>query len=299
MAHAPQQQQMWDHPATIGMSTEETFFMRPPGAGVEDTYFLDRQDLTELVKMFCCPCCCVFVPWVSAKNKMKYSLDVKCCCDCTYKTELNGRFVGRTRGAGCCDNGWTFCLCPCLTCSGKVKLVGVEGHDGAEHFVFAKSIFPCWPLVQCLAQACGCTGLLCASMIGCYHYITGEQIKTITQPVYKGPWSRTGGTEPQKVGEFVTSQRFHPVTWCCAVPRPMQYYFKPTTADGTKIAETNLAALSMMLQIYRGMPAPCKMCSSCAEFQKPYGVSCLDVGLDTETSWQTVQQVLMDSHGRR
>merc|ERR1712137_1306975 len=67
---------------------------------------------------------------------------------------------------------------------------------------FAKSLFPCWPCVQGFAQLCTPLGVFCVLCQGCCHYCKGTEIRTITQPVYKGNWSRTSGGEPQKSWRF-------------------------------------------------------------------------------------------------
>merc|ERR1712187_852690 len=207
---------------------------------------------------------------------------------------MGDKRAGKVHDVGCCDNGCMFCMCPILTCSGFIKVMGMDGHDGEEKFVFAKSLFPCRRIIQSCALVCAPIGICCVSMDGCLNYCKGSEFKTITQPVYKGSWSRSMGTDPQQIGEFITSHRFHPVTCCCAVDTPLKFYYKPINEAGQKLIAEDLAALSLVLQLYRGMPVPCKMCSPVG-FQMPHGVPCLDIGLGTKTQWKTVMQVMEDS----
>jgi len=193
------------------------------------------------------------------------------------------------------DNGLLFCLCPVLTCDGNIKVMGMDGGDGQEKFLFTKELFTCWPYVQACAQVCVPLGVCCNSMDGCKNYCSGTEFKTITQPVFKGPWKRGQGN-PEKIGEFVITQRFEPVGMCCAAPVPIKYYYKPLTPDGDNLVEDELAALSLVLQLYKGMPVPCKHFSP-AGFQVPTGVSCMDLGLMVQTKWNSVQDVLKDAEG--
>lgn len=277
--------------AALGINMEETVFVKFPGSANADTFMMDRIENCELIKMLMCPCCCLIVPWVSKSKQMKYALECT-GCSCNWTVLLNDALVGRTRMPACCENGCMFECCPWLTCGGKFKMIGMNGADNVERFVIAKSLFPCWPCVQTCAITCAPLGAFCTQIDGCCKYCNGQQIKTITQPVYKGPWTRTSGEEPVQIGEFVITQRFHPVSCCVAVPTPMKYFFRPTSAEGTKLVGDDLAGLSMVLQLYRGMPAPCKVFGSGGGLQIPQGIPCTDVGLDTTVSWMTVPEVM-------
>eukprot|EP00927_Polykrikos_kofoidii_P031768 TRINITY_DN2723_c0_g1_i1.p1 TRINITY_DN2723_c0_g1~~TRINITY_DN2723_c0_g1_i1.p1 ORF type:complete len:327 (-),score=43.45 TRINITY_DN2723_c0_g1_i1:152-1036(-) len=279
--------------ATIGIHVEETVFVDFPDEAGKEHFVKDHLDLGKLLQMMCCPICCLYVPWAGKKNKMEYYRECG-LCKCPYAVKLNEKHVGKVHDVRCCDNGCMFCCCPILTCGGHAKIMGMDGQEGLEKFVFAKSLFPCWPLVQACAMVCAPLGFCCVGMDGCCNYCKGSEFKSITQPVYKGPWKRSDGTEPEKIGEFTTTQRFNPVCCCCAVGTPLKYYFRPTNEIGQKLVNDELAALSLVLQLYRGMPVPCAQCSP-AGFQMPYGIPCLDIGLGTRTSWRSVQEVMKDS----
>jgi len=277
--------------ATLGINMEETVFVKFPGADHAETFMYDRVTNCDLIKMMLLPCCCLIVPWVSKTRQMKYALECTCCSG-NWTVLINDALVGRTRMAACCENGCLFEVCPCLTCGGKLKMIAMEDGNHNEQFLLARNLFPCWPAVTACATVCVPLGTLCVSIDGCCKYCNGQQIKTITQPVYKGPWTRTSGVDPEKIGEFVITQRFNPIGLCCAAPTPMKYFFRPTSADGTKLSADAMSGLSMVLQLYRGMPSPCKVFSSGGGLQIPAGVPCADVGLDTEVSWMTVPEVM-------
>jgi hypothetical protein len=250
-------------------------------------------DISKMLQMLLLPCCCVYVPFASKTRKIEYARDCG-LCSCPYRVELDGVKVGKVRDVGCCDNGCMFVCCPWLTCGGHVKIMGMDGTDGQEKFVFAKELFPCWPLVSACALGCAPLGMCVAGMDGCLQYCNGREFKSITQPVFKGPWNRSDG-EPHKVGQFVITQRYTPACCCLASPTPLQYYFEATSPEGQNLAKEDRVALSLALQLYRGMPVPFKCCSS-AGFQMPYGICCTDVGLMTTTTWSSVQEVLARSH---
>lgn len=280
--------------SSLGIHIEETVYLDIPGSGHE-SFVKDHVSLCKLCKMFMCPSCCLFVPLVSKNNKIEYYRDCG-LCRCPYAVTLNGQKVGKVHRVKCCDNGCLFCMCPALTCGGKIKVLGMDGVGGTEKFIFAKSLFPCWPCVQACAVSCAPLGVCCVACDGCCQYCKGTEFKRITQPVYKGPWSRSSGVDPTKIGEFVITQRFNPICCCAAAPVPLRYYFKPTTQEGEQLAKEDLVTLALVLQIYRGMPAPCSLFQkAAADFQMPTGVCCLDVGLDTQTQWSTVQEVMRDS----
>jgi len=287
---APGQQQM---PATIGIHVEETVFVDFPSAEGKEHFVKDHVTIGRLCKMMCCPCCCLFVPWAGKNNKMEY---IRECglCKCPYAVMLNDVQVGKVHDVGCCDNGCMFCCCPILTCGGFIKVMGMDGKDGTEKFTFAKALFPCWPLVHTMAMFCAPIGCAAVGINGCCQYCSGSEFQSITQPVYKGPWSRSDGTDPEQIGEFTSTYRFSPQNCCCATGAPLKFYFKPTSELGQKLVDEDLAALSLVLQLYRGLPVPCKCCSP-AGFQQPSGVSCLDIGLGTRVTWRTVQDVMRDS----
>ena len=210
---------------------------------------------------------------------------------------LNGQKVGKVHDVGCCDNGCRMCCCPCLVCSGKIKLMGMDGADGTEKFAFARTLFPCWPCIVTMGYACAPLGICCIGMSGCKNYCAGTEFRKITQPVYKGPWSAMSGQEPEKMGDFVMTQRFQPVSCCCAIPIPLKYYYVPTSEYGKSLGQQDLANLSLVLQLYRGLPVPCKQCSPTG-FAVPTGVWCLDCGLDTTVTWNSVQDILREADAK-
>jgi len=270
---------------------EAVFVDFQDGKGRED-FVRDHLEMSKICKMMCCPCCCLFVPWAGKTNKMEYRRECN-GCSCPYAVTHNDKMAGRSHDVGCCDNGCLFCMCPWLTCSGHVKLMGMDNAQGEEKFTFLKELFACWPCVQAFAMGCAPLGVCCLAMNGCKHYCGGDEFLTITQPVYAGPWSRTDGKDPEEIGQMVMAYRFQPVTCCCAQPTPLKFYYKPTAPKGKELAPGDLTLLSLVLAIYRGLPVPCKLCS-CNSFQSPTGVWCLDCGMNTTYTWKTVQQVMAD-----
>jgi len=198
------------------------------------------------------------------------------------------------KSVGCCDNGACFCCCPWLNCTGHVKMLSLESNSQEEKVVFAKGLYPCWPCVQCCAMFCAPLGVVCLSMKGCCQYCSEEEFMTITQPVYAGPWSRDSGAEPSQIGNMNLAFRFVPMSCCCACPKPLKVWFDPTTEQGQKVGAENIALLSVILAIYRGLDNPCKMCAG-KDFQQPTGVSCLDLGLNTTVVWRNLGAVMKDS----
>jgi len=287
----PPQQKMVKAP--IGVNVEETLFMSPPGSLAPEQFLLDHISVAKMCKMMACPVCCLFVPFQGKTNKLEYSRD---CgpCSCPYKVTLNGTLAGNVKDVGCCDNGCWFCCCSCFTCSGHIKLMGMEDATGTEKFTFLKELFCCWVCVEKCGLGCAPCCAVLRSCAGCYHYCEATEFQKITQPVYAGPWNRGMDAKPEQLGEFVITNRFQPISCCCAVPTPTKYYFKPTTPAGHALTKEDLTNLSLVLQLYRGMPGPCKACS-CVGFQRPTGVLGLDFGLNTKSEWISIQQVMEDS----
>jgi len=280
--------------ATVGIHIEETVFLKFQGEGKPENFVRDHLEMSQLMQMLLCPACCLYVPWQGKEHKMMYKKECG-ICSCPYAVKLDDQLVGKFHDVGCCDNGVVFCLCPCLTCNGFIKIMGIDGSDAQEKFIFAKKLHLCWPCIQNCATFCVPFGICLTGMDGCCHYCSGTEFKSIRQPVYKGPWSRANNSEdPERIGEFVMSQRFQPVCCCCAVPTPLKYYFLPTTPYGEGLKNDELAALSLVLQIYRGMPAPCKLCAG-KGFQVPTGVSCMDMGLSVKTDWRSVDEIMKES----
>merc|ERR1719291_1167588 len=106
--------------------------------------------------------------------------------------------------------------------------MGMDGADGNEKFLFTKELFPCWPCIESLARGCVPLAGLWMGVSGCCHYCAGQEFFKIYQPVYNGGWTRSGGGDPEKIGEFVMSYRFNPCCCCCAIPTPMKFYFMPS-----------------------------------------------------------------------
>jgi len=156
------------------------------------------------------------------------------------------------------------------------------------------AVYPCWPCVQCCAMFCAPLGVVCLSMKGCCQYCSEEEFMTITQPVYAGPWSRDSGAEPSQIGNMNLAFRFVPMSCCCACPKPLKVWFDPTTEQGQKVGAENIALLSVILAVYRGLENPCKLCAG-KDFQQPTGVSCLDLGLNTTVVWRNLGAVMKDS----
>lgn len=289
---APAQQAMGDV-ASIGMNVEETLYINLP-EGLQH-FVMDHIDIGDMCKMICCPLCFATVPWISQSRKMRYTRSCECCCNCPYRVFLDTKLAGKSHKVKCSDNGLCFCLCPIFTCNGHAKLVGFDDKNGDEKFVFAKDLYPCWPVAESIAVFCAPLGLCCNSMRGCCSYCGGNEFLSITQPVYKGPWNRSSGSEPEKIGNFVMSYRYKPIGCCCALPSPLKFYYKGTTLAGKQLDEEDMALMSLILAIYRGLPTPCPCAGGGAGFQKPTGVSCLDMGLNAEYKWQSVGEIMAES----
>jgi len=286
--------QMDMNTARLGLNVEETMYIKDKN-GIDEVFILDQLEIGKLFSDICCPVCCTHIPFTSEKRKMEY--EKLCgCCGCKWGVNIDGNRVGAMTDVGCCENGCVFCCCPCLTCDGYIKVMGMQDANKAEKFVFLSKLSPCWPLVMGLGFLFSGFGALFASCEGCYNYTNGKSIKTITQPVYKGPWSRpkNGSEPPVKIGTFYLTQRWNPCCLCCAVPTPMRFYYKATTEEGANLATEEQSLLSMVLSLYRGLPTPCKICSA-AGFRTPTGIPCLDIGLETEVSWSEPRDVLKET----
>jgi len=286
-------QQMNMDTARLGINVEETIYIKDRN-GINEVFMLDQLDMTKLCQMICCPVCCTFVPLTSENRKMEYQ---KICglCSCKWAVNIDERMVGGMKDVGCCENGCMFCCCPCFVCDGYAKVMGMVNANQEEKFVFTSKLFPCWPLVGALGLVFAGFGLLGVSMQGCYNYVNGTSVKTITQPVYAGPWKRGTNPEPPKqIGTFHLVQRFTPCGLCCACPTPMRAYYKATTPEGANITVEDHNILTLVLALYRGLPVPCK-CLSPAGFRSPTGIPCLDIGLQVEEKWSSPKQVLMES----
>merc|ERR1719161_433245 len=131
---------------------------------------------------------------------------------------------------------------------------------------------PCWPIKMCCGYFWAEFAICYMTMEACYSYCNGQSIKTVTQPVYAGPWKRAENPEPPKrIGTFYIMQRFIPVGLCCACPLPFRYYYKATEPEGVGLETNDRSVLAMVLQLYRGMLTPCKICSP-AGFRVPMGI---------------------------
>lgn len=280
--------------ATTGIQLTETMFLHAHNGQGRHTYFPDHVSVCDTLWMICCPSCCLKVPMINKKgNKITFS---KGCgiCSCPLQVKFHDELVGKIERPGCCDNGCCFCCCPWLNCSGHVKMMGVKHKDGQgnlkEKFVFTKELYACWPCIG----ACATFGVPCGmcynSCDGCYQYTKGTECRTITQPVYDGPWSRGEGN-PTKIGEIITTERFYPVGLCCAAPVKMAYGFQPKIKKGHELSAEELSTMSLVLAMYRGMPHPWRCCGG-MPVQQPLGISCLDLGLGVKTEWKSVQEAM-------
>lgn len=283
-------QAMMESPVSINV--EETVFVTFPGQP-QEKFITGHIGLYDLCCMMMFPCCCAKVPLIGQKSLMEYKQQ---CgpCGCPWAVSLDGNLVGKARDPGCCDNGCMFLCCAPCTCSGHIKLMSMDDKTGQERFVFARELFTCWICCQALGFACKPVCFGCVSMNGCCKYCSGTEVQTITQPVFKGPWSRSLGTAPQQIGEFVMSQKFLPCGPCTALPFPMRYYFKATSPEGAALGKDDMTLLAMVLQLYRGMPVPCKLFSS-ASFVAPTGIPMADMGLGSTVKWASIQEVLQSS----
>lgn len=294
---APGQQTM--QKATVGFMVESSAFIDFKDGKGQERFVVDHVGVKKACQMICCPLCYTYAEWQGKNTSLKYHKGCG-CCDCpfsvsTQKTDGAEELVGRTKKVGCCDNGCGFACCPCFQCSGHVKIMAMEDAQGAERFVLLKKLFACWPCVQAVAMGCAPLGIACKLCSGCRHYCSGDPFLTLTQPVYKGPWERSGDKEPEQMGEFVQSYRFTPVCCCLAVPSPMKFIYRPVEGGNLSPDDAvDTTLLAFVLNMYQGLPVPLPtmVLNNCCSFQKPAGVSCLDLGLNTEQTWQTLQEVM-------
>lgn len=285
--------QMDMNTARMGLTVEESVYIKGKD-GINEVFVKDQLDMSKLAQDLCFPACCTHIPFISEKRKMEYE---KLCgpCSCRWAVNIDDKQVGAMKDVGCCDNGCLFCCCPCFVYDGYAKVMGMENANKDEKFVILSKLFPCWPLAMGLGCMFSGFGALFMAGEGCYKYVNGESIKTIAQPVYQGPWSRGKNAEPPKqIGTFYGSQRFTPICCCLACPTPMRFYYKATTPEGANLEMEEQTILGMVLQLYRGMPTPCKMCSP-AGFRTPTGICCLDMGLETSVSWSSPKEALQNS----
>lgn len=288
----PMQQAMDMNVARMGLTVEEHIHFKQPD-GTNEVFLLDKLEMSKLIMDMCCPVCCTHIPFTSDKRTMEYT---KLCglCSCRWAVSIDGVEVGAMKDVGCCENGCMFWCCPCLTCDGYAKVMGMANAGKEEKFVFAKKLMPCWPLAMACGAFVGALCIPCVSMQGCYNYINDTPIMTVSQPVYQGPWNRASNSEPPKaIGKFYSAFRWIPIGLCCACPLPMKYYYKATTPEGYNLGNDQ-PLLAMVLSLYRGLPTPCKICSP-AGFQIPTGMPCFDIGLETETTWSNVRETMKET----
>jgi len=251
-----------------------------------DYYVNDHKPLSMLCKEMMCPCCCAHSVWASAKNKLRYQLEYKFPASCHWAVFVDGTQIGKVQDLGPCDNGTLFCLCPCLACDGSIKIARIVDERGVEKVTLQKELFCCWPFIQAFGALCAPFAAQVRSMYACCKYCGETEILVITQPVYPS-WNR-GDVPVAEMGRLIQMLRWEPIGCCCASPTPMKYYFMASPAQA--VDDDQLVRLGMILQLYRGLPHPCKLCGcGGAKFQQPTGLPCLDLGLNTTTSWHSVQ----------
>jgi hypothetical protein len=286
----PMQQSMDMNVERLGVTVEQTIHLKAPD-GSNEVFLMDELAMEKLVQNVCCPVCCTYIPFTSDKRKMEYK-KLCGCCSCRWAVSIDDVPAGQMADVGCCDNGCLFCMCPCLTCDGYVKLMGLENANKEEKFVFLSKLMPCWPLAMGLGALVGGITLPCLLMQGCYQYVNGQSIKTISMPVYQGPWSRgkSSGQPPLELGKFYIAQRFIPIGICCAAPIPMRVHYKATNTEGYDLGGDS-PLMGMVLSLIRGMPTPCKCCSP-AGFRVATGWPCFDIGLETETTWSSTKEAM-------
>lgn len=283
--------------AAMSMTTEDSITIAFPGEPPEQLLW-DHTDIKSFVFMHFLPCCCASHPLVGRSNKLaffrQFNMQTK---SCPYQVTLNGQLVGKIDGIGPCANGLAYCLCGDFLCSGHVKEMALFDSQGQERFIFAKELFCCWrPCLVC-SQKLRPIAECYMNINGCINYLYGTEIQTVTQPIFKGPWSRhTSTSPPLKIGEFVITSRFKPVSLCCATPSMMKVYFRPTSSEGQDLSKEDVALLTMVMQFYRGMPHPWKGVGV-APWHKPLGVACLDYGLGSKYDWKSVTAIMKESSG--
>lgn len=270
----------------VGLTMEQEVWCKYKGE--VQYYVADHKPISMLCKEMCCPICCAHSPWVSAHSRMMYKLVYRCPCTLQWHVIVDQDLIGKVADLGPCDNGCFFCICPCLTCDGSIKIAHVVDHRGTERLTLQKKLFCCWPCVQACSTMCVPFAFCARSMYACCRYCSEHEILVITQPVY-GAWQRGDQPVPE-LGRLIQMLRWEPIGCCCASPTPMKYYFMANDNHGQELDDEQLIRIGMLLQLYRGLPHPCKACGcGSAQFQHPTGLPCLDLGLHTTVSWHSVQ----------
>jgi len=287
---APGQQSMG---SLVGVNVAENMFFDWQDGSQKEHMVKGHTPIADLCKMACCPLCCCICPFQGDRNKIEFRRECDGLCACPYAVYKNQVRQGKVQGVGCLDNGCYFCMCGCINCTGHVKMMSLVDNSNEEKIVFTKGLYPCWTCVQGCAMACAPLGALCMSMRGCYQYLNGEEFMTITQPVYAGPWTRQSGAEPEQIGDMKMAYRFQPIACCCATATPLKIWYDATTERGAKVGADHAALLSVILATYRGLDPPIRCCVQ--DFQQPTGVSCLDLGLGTKTTWRDLGSVMKDA----
>lgn len=269
----------------VGITMEQEVWCKHKG----DVHFFvaAHKPVTTICKELCCPCCCAQSEWVAASAKMKYNLVPNCCdCSCKWVVSVDDEVVGKIVDMGPCDNGCWFCMCPCLTCDGAIKIAKIVDSKNNERITIQKELFCCWPCSQCCSQFCLPFAMFSRSCYACCMYCSDKEMLFITQPVYPA-WERGDAFVPE-LGRLVQLMRWEPCCCCMALPTPTKYFFKIN--EQMSIDDQQLVRIGMILQLYRGLPHPCKACGcGGAKFQQPTGLSCLDTGLNTTTEWYSVK----------
>lgn len=261
--------------------------------GGKETFVYGHPTLSQLAQMLCCPACCAYVPYTSGGHEILYQMEqLWSSCGCTWSSNYNGKKVGELAPPGMCDNGCFFCFCGCLTCDGHIKVMGLNDGGGAERLILARQLFPCW---SCILPCCSALGLfsgLCRPVQGCCMYCKGREVQTISAPVFKGPWSRTTSeTDPIRVGYVNVSYRYYPTSFCTATPSLLKTTF--SAAEGTRLSEEEMIAITLIMQLFGNLETPCKLCCSTSNMiQMPTGISCLDIGMMAKYEWTSVTDAM-------
>lgn len=268
----------------------------------------DHVRLPDICKMVICPLCCAESPFRSTERNMDIH---RVCCSCSTMTAMGCPYsikstgsdgvsteIGKIANPGCCGNGALFCLLPGLMCGGGIKILSISNHEG-ERFVLKKRLFPCWACLELFALYCVPCALCCQACSGANKYHKKLEIRTVKQPIYRGPWKR-GQPDTEQVGDLIMSHRFVPDGPCCCLAHavPMRYYFQPVAdmKEAAQLTDDDLVSIGALLRLYRGLHVPCRHFGCGLPcFQVPLGIPCTDLGLNTHVEWESVDTLIKQS----
>lgn len=164
-------------------------------------------------------------------------------------------------------------------------MISVVNSKDEEEYTIRERLFPCHCCVKTMVAACVPAAVCMSGCHGCCKYAGGQEYRSIVQPIY--PPLKTGTEDP--VGSITSVSRADPCCPCMAmmVPIRVKMAFPPNQRSKGVAQMALLALASLGMEI----PGRCKACCG-PPFRVPFGVPCLDLGLETTMSYTNFEEML-------